>query len=202
MKSPDSVCRFSFEKILEKREVLNMSSVKDVRQQLAKMQREMEAKELELYRAQAQPLLDSFVDFLLNDKEICKKLKDYNIEEIRLIAAQFGKDFDRIVSECNTDIEVARQKRAERAAKKKERAAVASKEKPVQIPVTEAPKEWTYVDDEGWTVHMVRDENGQESIKEWTRVDEDTGRMLHKTKQENGDDLIWRERPQAGSYGY
>ena len=115
---------------------------------------------------------------------------------------KFGKDFDRIVSECNTDIEVARQKRAERAAKKKERAAVAPKEKPVQIPVTEAPKEWTYVDDEGWTVHMVRDENGQESIKEWTRVDEDTGRMLHKTKQENGDDLIWRERPQAGSYGY
>lgn len=179
-----------------------MSSVKDVRQQLAKMQREMEAKELELYRAQAQPLLDSFVDSLLNDKEICKKLKDYNKEEIRLIAAQFGKDFDRIVTECNADIEAARQKRAERAAKKKERAAVAPKEKPAQTPVTEAPKEWTYVDDEGWTVHMVRDENGQESIKEWTRVDEDTGRMLHKTKQENGDDLIWRERPQAGSYGY
>ena len=82
-----------------------MSSVKDVRQQLAKMQREMEAKELELYRAQAQPLLDSFVDSLLNDKEICKKLKDYNKEEIRLIAAQFGKDFDRIVTECNADIE-------------------------------------------------------------------------------------------------
>ncbi|HJB17384.1 MAG TPA: hypothetical protein IAA05_15330 [Candidatus Blautia excrementipullorum] len=47
-----------------------MSSVKDVRQQLAKMQREMEAKELELYRAQAQPLLDSFVDSLLNHRRV------------------------------------------------------------------------------------------------------------------------------------
>ena len=170
-----------------------MSSVKDVRQQLAKMQREMEAKELELYRAQAQPLLDSFVDLLLNDKELCKKLKDYNKEEIRLIAAQFGKDFDSIVTECSGEIEAARQKRAERAAKKKERAAA--------VPKKVAPKEWTYVDDEGWTVHMVRDENGQESVKEWTRVDEDTGRMLHKTKQENGEDFIWRERPQVGNYG-
>ncbi len=125
-----------------------MSSVKDVRQQLAKMQREMEAKELELYRAQAQPLLDSFVDSLLNDKEICKKLKDYNKEEIRLIAAQFGKDFDRIVSECNTDIEVARQKRAERAAKKKERAAVAAKTARTDeysTPVTEQTEEITTI---------------------------------------------------------
>ena len=111
-----------------------MSSVKDVRQQLAKMQREMEAKELELYRAQAQPLLDSFVDYLLNDKEICQKLKNYNKEEIRLIAAQFVKDFDRITAECADEIEAARQKRAERAAKRKakETAAANVEQSPVQ----------------------------------------------------------------------
>lgn len=123
-----------------------MSSVKDVRQQLAKMQREMEAKELELYRAQARPLLDSFVDSLLNDKEICKRLKDYNKEEIRLIAVQFGKDFERIVSECNADIEAARQKRAERAAKKKERAAEAARTARTEensTPVTEQTQETT-----------------------------------------------------------
>lgn len=133
-----------------------MSSVKDVRQQLAKMQREMEAKELELYRAQAQPLLDSFVDSLLNDKEICKKLKDYNKEEIRLIAAQFGKDFDRIVSECNADIEAARQKRAERAAKKKEKAEAArtARTEENSTPVTEQTQETTTRPPVGRTFRM------------------------------------------------
>lgn len=133
-----------------------MSSVKDVRQQLAKMQREMEAKELELYRAQAQPLLDSFVDFLLNDKEICKKLKDYNKEEIRLIAAQFGKDFDRIVTECNADIEAARQKRAERAAKKKEKAEAAKTARTEEnsTPVTEQTQETTTRPPVGRTFRM------------------------------------------------
>lgn len=81
----------------------------------------MEAEELELYRAQTQPLLNSFIDYILNDKEICKKLKNYNKEKIRLIAAQFVKDFDRIMSECTDEIVAARQKRAERVAKRKAR---------------------------------------------------------------------------------
>lgn len=166
-----------------------MSKVKDVRQQLAKMQREMEAKELELYRAQAQPLLDFFVDFLLNDKELCKKLKEYNKEEIRLIAAQFGKDFDRIVTECGDEIEAARQKRAERAAKKRERAAA--------VPKKVTPKEWTYVDEDGKTVHMVRDENGNEYCKETTWIED--GYKMHRQPQGEGlDDLIWREPYKPG----
>ena len=62
-----------------------------------------------------------------------------------MIAAQFGKDFDRIVSECNTDIEVARQKRAERAAKKKERAEAAKTARTEEnsTPVTEQTQETT-----------------------------------------------------------
>lgn len=150
-----------------------MSSVKDVRQQLAKMQREMEAKELELYRAQAQPLLDSFVDYLLNDKEICQKLKNYNKEEIRLIAAQFVKDFDRITAECADEIEAARQKRAERAAKRKakETAAANVGQSPVQ---------------EGVPSQM------SNQIVDHKVIQQD-GREVHVETQPNGEQLIWRE---------
>lgn len=96
-----------------------MSGVKSIRAELAKMRKQMEQKEAELRREEVYPLLDSFTDGILDDSEICEKLSEYKKDEMLVLAKHFVLNFDRIARESAAEIKQLRDKKAERAAKRK-----------------------------------------------------------------------------------
>lgn len=95
-----------------------MAKLKDVRLELARMQKELKSKEAELRREMAVPLADIFRDAILKDEEACIKLSEYSRDEIRVIAKNFVQNIDRIIAESESGIEVVRVKKAERARRK------------------------------------------------------------------------------------
>lgn len=96
-----------------------MAKLKDVRLELARMQKELKAKEAELRRETAVPLADIFRDAILKDEDACAKLSEYSRDEIRVIAKNFVQNIDRIIAESEAEIEAVRVKKAERAEKRK-----------------------------------------------------------------------------------
>lgn len=118
-----------------------MAKLKDVRLELARMQKELKAKEAELRRETAVPLADIFRDAILKDEDACAKLSEYSRDEIRVIAKNFVQNIDRIIAESDSEIEAVRVKKAERAEKRKASEKTASRKMNTQNNYSEENEE-------------------------------------------------------------
>ena len=96
-----------------------MSKLRSVRTEIAKMKRELEAKEA-VYRKEAlAPSMDVLAKTLLDDEEFCEVLEQYSKDEVRVIAKHIAGNMSRIIRESDADIGALREKKKERAAKRK-----------------------------------------------------------------------------------
>lgn len=118
-----------------------MTKLKDVRLELARMQKELKAKEAELRRETAVPLADIFRDAILKDEDACARLSEYSRNEIRVIAKNFVQNIDRIIAESESEIEAVRVKKAERAEKRKASEKTASRRMNTQNNYSEEDEE-------------------------------------------------------------
>lgn len=96
-----------------------MSKLRSVRTEIAKMRKELEAREAEYRREALAPSVDVLAKTLLDDEEFCEVLEQYSKDEIRAIAKHIARNMPRIISESGADIEAIREKKKERAAKRK-----------------------------------------------------------------------------------
>lgn len=96
-----------------------MSNLKNVRAELEKMKKEMAAKEAELKREEARPVIEIINDALLNNETVQEKMSAYSKDEARVIAKHIVEDIDTIISESEDEINVLRAKKKERAEKRK-----------------------------------------------------------------------------------
>lgn len=96
-----------------------MSNLKNVRAELEKMKKEMAAKEAELKREEARPVIEIVNDALLNSETVQEKMSAYSKDEARVIAKHIVEDIDTIISESEDEINELRAKKKERAEKRK-----------------------------------------------------------------------------------
>ena len=96
-----------------------MSNLKNVRAELEKMKKEMAAKEAELKREEARPVIEIVNDALLNSETVQEKMSAYSKDEARVIAKHIVDNIDTIISESESEINVLRAKKKERAEKRK-----------------------------------------------------------------------------------
>ena len=96
-----------------------MSNLKNVRAELEKMKKEMAAKEAELKREEARPVIEIVNDALLNNETVQEKMSAYSKDEARVIAKHIVNNIDTIISESESEINVLRAKKKERAEKRK-----------------------------------------------------------------------------------
>ena len=96
-----------------------MSNLKNVRAELEKMKKEMAAKEAELKREEARPVIEIVNDALLNSETVQEKMSAYSKDEARVIAKHIVENIDTIISESEDEINVLRAKKKERAEKRK-----------------------------------------------------------------------------------
>ena len=96
-----------------------MSNLKNVRAELEKMKKDMAAKEAELKREEARPVIEIINDALLNSDAVQEKMSAYSKDEARVIAKHIVENIDTIISESESEINVLRAKKKERAEKRK-----------------------------------------------------------------------------------
>lgn len=96
-----------------------MSNLKNVRAELEKMKKEMAAKEAELKREEARPVIEIINDALLNNETVQEKMSAYSKDEARVIAKHIVENIDAIISESQGEINELRAKKKERAEKRK-----------------------------------------------------------------------------------
>lgn len=96
-----------------------MSNLKNVRAELEKMKKEMAAKEAELKREEARPVIEIINDALLNNETVQEKMSAYSKDEARVIAKHIVENIDTIISESQDEINELRAKKKERAEKRK-----------------------------------------------------------------------------------
>ena len=96
-----------------------MSKLRSVRTEIAKMKRELEAKEAAYRKAALAPSVDVLAKTLLDDEEFCEVLEQYSKDEVRVIAKHIAGNMSRIIRESDADIGALREKKKERAAKRK-----------------------------------------------------------------------------------
>lgn len=96
-----------------------MSKLRSVRTEIAKMKRELEAKEAAYRKEALAPSMDVLAKTLLDDDEFCSELEQYSKDEVRVIAKHIAGNMSQIIAESGTDIEALREKKKERAAKRK-----------------------------------------------------------------------------------
>lgn len=96
-----------------------MSKLRNVRTEIAKMRKELEAREAEYRREALAPSMDVLAKTLLDDDEFCSELEQYSKDEVRVIAKHIAGNMSQIIAESGTDIEALREKKRERAAKRK-----------------------------------------------------------------------------------
>lgn len=96
-----------------------MSNLKNVRAELEKMKKEMAAKEAELKREEARPVIEIVNDALLNSETVQEKMSAYSKDEARVIAKHIVENIDTIISESEDEINELRAKKKERAEKRK-----------------------------------------------------------------------------------
>ena len=105
-----------------------MSKLRSVRTEIAKMKRELEAKEAAYRKEALAPSVDVLAKTLLDDEEFCEVLEQYSKDEVRVIAKHIAGNMSQIIAESGTDIGTLREKKKERAAKRK-----AAKESAVDV---------------------------------------------------------------------
>lgn len=96
-----------------------MSKLRSVRTEIAKMRKELEAREAEYRREALAPSVDVLTKTLLDDEEFCEVLEQYSKDEVRVIAKHIAGNMSRIIRESDADIGALREKKKERAAKRK-----------------------------------------------------------------------------------
>lgn len=96
-----------------------MSKLRNVRTEIAKMKRELEAKEAAYRREALAPSMDVLAKTLLDDDEFCEVIEQYSKDEVRVIAKHIAGDMSQIIWESGADIEALREKKKERATKRK-----------------------------------------------------------------------------------
>ncbi len=96
-----------------------MSKLRSVRTEIAKMKRELEAKEAAYRKEALAPSVDVLAKTLLDDEEFCEVLEQYSKDEVRVIAKHVAGNMGSIIAESGADIEAIRKKKKERAAKRK-----------------------------------------------------------------------------------
>lgn len=92
-----------------------MSNLKNVRAELERMKKEMAAKEAELKREEARPVIELINNELLNSEDVQEKMSAYSKDEARVIV----KNIDAVISESQGEINELRAKKKERAEKRK-----------------------------------------------------------------------------------
>ena len=73
-----------------------MSKLRSVRTEIAKMRKELEAREAEYRREALAPSMDVLAKTLLDDDEFCSELEQYSKDEVRVIAKHIARDMSRI----------------------------------------------------------------------------------------------------------
>lgn len=96
-----------------------MSKLRSVRTEIAKMRKELEAREAEYRREALAPSMDVLAKTLLDDDEFCSELEQYSKDEVRVIAKHIAGNMSRIIRESDADIGALREKKKERAARRK-----------------------------------------------------------------------------------
>ena len=96
-----------------------MSKLRSVRTEIAKMKKELEAKEAAYRKEALAPAVDVLAKTLLDDEEFCEVLEQYSKDEVRVIAKHIAGNMSRIIRESDADIGTLREKKTERAAKRK-----------------------------------------------------------------------------------
>ena len=96
-----------------------MSKLRSVRTEIAKMKRELEAKEAAYRKEALASSVDVLAKTLLDDEEFCEVLEQYSKDEVRVIAKHIAGNMSRIIRESDAEIGALREKKKERAAKRK-----------------------------------------------------------------------------------
>ena len=96
-----------------------MSKLRSVRTEIAKMKRELEAKEAAYRKEALAHSVDVLAKTLLDDEEFCEVLEQYSKDEVRGIAKHIAGNMSRIIRESDAEIGALREKKKERAAKRK-----------------------------------------------------------------------------------
>lgn len=127
-----------------------MSKLRSVRTEIAKMKRELEAKEAAYRKEALAPTMDVLAKTLLDDDEFCEVIEQYSKDEVRVIAKHIAGNMSRIIRESDADIEALREKKKERAAKRKaaKNSAEVTESVTEEQTGTEAETAGTYT---GWT---------------------------------------------------
>ena len=141
-----------------------MSKLRSVRTEIAKMKRELEAKEAAYRREALAPSMDVLAKTLLDDEEFCSELEQYSKDEVRVIAKHIAGNMSQIIRESGTDIEALREKKKERAAKRKAAKETAEVTEPVMEEQVGTEAETAGTDGwspTGWTPAGERNQYGQ-----------------------------------------
>lgn len=96
-----------------------MSKLRNVRTEINKMRKELEAKEAELRKEKLAPSIEAMSEVLLEDEVVCNVLDGYSKDEIRVIAKHIAGNMGSIIAESGKDIEALRKKKKEKAARRK-----------------------------------------------------------------------------------
>ncbi len=96
-----------------------MSKLRSVRTEIAKMKRELEAKEAAYGKEALAPSMEALARALLEDEAVCEVLEQHSKDEVRVIAKHIAGNMSRIIAESDADIGALREKKKERAARRK-----------------------------------------------------------------------------------
>lgn len=141
-----------------------MSKLRSVRTEIAKMKRELEAKEAAYRKEALAPSVDVLAKTLLDDEEFCEVLEQYSKDEVRVIAKHIAGNMSQIIAESGTDIGTLREKKKERAAKRKAAKESAEVTEPVMEEQVDTGAETAGTDgwrQTGWTPAGERNPFGQ-----------------------------------------
>ena len=128
-----------------------MSKLRSVRTEIAKMRKELEAREAEYRREALAPSMDVLAKTLLDDDEFCSELEQYSKDEVRVIAKHIARDMSRIIRESDADIDALREKKKERAARRKAAKESAEVTEPVMEEQVDTGAETAGTDRWNWT---------------------------------------------------
>ena len=141
-----------------------MSKLRNVRTEINKMRKELEAKEAELRKEKLAPSIEAISEVLLDDEAVCNVLDGYSKDEVRVIAKHIAGNMSRIIRESDADIGALREKKKERAAKRKATKESAEVTEPVMEEQVDTGAETAGTDGwspTGWTPAGERNPFGQ-----------------------------------------
>ena len=108
--------------------------------------------------------MDVLAKTLLDDEEFCEVLEQYSKDEVRVIAKHIAGNMSRIIRESDADIDALREKKKERAARRKAAKESAEVTEPVMEEQVDTGAETAGTDGwspTGWTPAGERNPFGQ-----------------------------------------